>query len=500
MPYHVDSADGKFYVKDDTGKTVGEHNTRKQATEQLRVLYANVPEASDKAASDPGDYLVVEDAEKPSTYHLQVRTNGKPDHRLMGAAWAALHGGYRGNKYAGPDRGAALDKLKKMYEAEDMPIPGEKESKGIIDRVISAFVKEGKRNSSPDGERLQQIHDLAVMNGASCPMIYKEASGRYRWITISSNSYQDRDGEIISQKSLEDDVARADADKSYGPLRWWHMGNPDTSSKAAGSGVDIGDCDFRALHGRMLVESGTFRNETIAAALKERSADLSVSVGFFHPLTEPDTDGVYHNIYVFERSLLPRGKESNRLTALTVKGEQQDMATLKEKWDEFIGLVGADAAQSAMASADQSDKEAQAAGLKFKEQPATAEAKAADEKPGDKPNDAEPDADADDVMIAKMVKALGPHVEKMVKAYMDASQKEAATKEAGLMTFLEQLKAVTEANAAAVKELQGDLPRGLSGGFRASTSDVTILNKETLKDAAQADPLKGFFDGMGLKF
>jgi hypothetical protein len=31
----------------------------------------------------------------------------------MGAAWAALHGGYRGNKYEGPDRSAAIAKLKK---------------------------------------------------------------------------------------------------------------------------------------------------------------------------------------------------------------------------------------------------------------------------------------------------------------------------------------------------------------------------------------------------
>ena len=49
-------------------------------------------------ASDPSDYLVVEDRAKPSTYHLQVRKSGKPDHRLMGAAWAALHGGYRGDR------------------------------------------------------------------------------------------------------------------------------------------------------------------------------------------------------------------------------------------------------------------------------------------------------------------------------------------------------------------------------------------------------------------
>ena len=51
--------------------------------------------------------------------------SGSPNHRLMGAAWAALHGGYRGNKYAGKDKGAALAKLKAVYKSEKMDTPEE---------------------------------------------------------------------------------------------------------------------------------------------------------------------------------------------------------------------------------------------------------------------------------------------------------------------------------------------------------------------------------------
>ena len=76
-------------------------------------------------SSNPSDFLVVEDREKPSTYHLQVKRNGKPDHNLMGAAWAALHSGFRGNKYEGPSKQAALKKLKSLYKSEDMPLPKE---------------------------------------------------------------------------------------------------------------------------------------------------------------------------------------------------------------------------------------------------------------------------------------------------------------------------------------------------------------------------------------
>jgi len=51
--------------------------------------------------------------------------SGKPNHRLMGAAWAALHGGYRGNKYEGKDKTAALVKLKGVYKSEKMELPTE---------------------------------------------------------------------------------------------------------------------------------------------------------------------------------------------------------------------------------------------------------------------------------------------------------------------------------------------------------------------------------------
>jgi hypothetical protein len=69
-------------------------------------------------------YLVAEDPETVTTWHLRVRdVNGDPDHRLMGAAWAALHGGYRGNVYEGPGKTEAIRKLTAMYAAEDMDVP-----------------------------------------------------------------------------------------------------------------------------------------------------------------------------------------------------------------------------------------------------------------------------------------------------------------------------------------------------------------------------------------
>ena len=50
--------------------------------------------------------------------------NGKPDHRLMGAAWAALHGGYRGNEYEGPNKAETISRLTAIYKSEGMDTPG----------------------------------------------------------------------------------------------------------------------------------------------------------------------------------------------------------------------------------------------------------------------------------------------------------------------------------------------------------------------------------------
>jgi len=111
----------------------------------------------------------------------------------------------------------------------------------------------------------------------------------------------------------------------YGPLRWWHMPN-----------VDIGDCDFNAMHGRVLIESGTFRNPAIAIAAAKAAPELEISIGFLHLPTEPDAAGIFHHIRRFERSLVPRGKASNLLTHFSVKETPSMLDTkVKEALDKL---------------------------------------------------------------------------------------------------------------------------------------------------------------------
>lgn len=80
-------------------------------------------------------YLVESNGEKHLPY---TDEDGKPNHRLMGAAWAALHGGYRGNKYEGPNKEEAKKKLKQIYAREGMDTPSEKMER-ITDLVKSSL-------------------------------------------------------------------------------------------------------------------------------------------------------------------------------------------------------------------------------------------------------------------------------------------------------------------------------------------------------------------------
>ncbi len=196
--------------------------------------------------------------------------------------------------------------------------------------------------------------------------VFKDANGRWRWVAISSTAYQDRDGEIVSTKALANDVARADADGKYGPLRWWHVGQPDPLNADApwGKGVDLGWCDFNAMSGRALIESGTFVSEAIGAAVAAKAADLGLSIGFSHPLGQPDAERVFHDIRRFERSLAPKERVSNPFTTLTVSKELR-MDEMKIAALKSLGFTDA-MITNVVAQAQTVEKTAADQGVRFK--------------------------------------------------------------------------------------------------------------------------------------
>lgn len=109
------------------------------------------------------NYLVVENPQESSTWHLRVRDkDGNPDHRLMGAAWAALHGGYRGNEYAGPQKDEAIKKLKALYKAEKMPLPGETAMEARQHALEAALAGENISLTNLQSDVAQRAADIAL--------------------------------------------------------------------------------------------------------------------------------------------------------------------------------------------------------------------------------------------------------------------------------------------------------------------------------------------------
>lgn len=142
--------------------------------------------------------------------------------------------------------------------------------------------------------------------------VYKTAKG-YRWLAISSTAYRDRDGEIVSTKALKQAVENTARRGNFGPLRFWHE-----------PGLDIGTTDYQAVSndGKYLVESGLLDSRVapnIVTAAK--SQDYQMSIGFNHAPTEPDKDGVFHRINIFERSIVPAGRAANAMTLFNIAKE-----------------------------------------------------------------------------------------------------------------------------------------------------------------------------------
>lgn len=203
--------------------------------------------------------------------------------------------------------------------------------------------------------------------------VYKDAAGRARWIAVSTTAYYDRDREVLPIAVLDADSQRMTATGKFGPLRWWHVGQPNALDPTApwGPGVDLGMCDYSAQVGTHRIESGTFYDQAVAERIQQSAKDFELSPGFFHTEDQPGPDGVFQAIHTFERSLVPvrHGRASNLYTALTVKEQRQmkpdEVQRRLKAMGEALGLTPEQVATFAQQIA-QTDKAAAQQGVTFK--------------------------------------------------------------------------------------------------------------------------------------
>ena len=222
-------------------------------------------------------------------------------------------------------------------------------------------------------------------------LVSKAADGAYRWTLISSNSYRDSDGEIVSQKAHEADIERMESTGNYGQLNWEHTyfdvsgDEPvlttirelnfqqyiDMTNAGQLISLDLGDCDTSLMVGKFRVESGTFYDNAVGKSLAESDEQFTVSVEFFN--TGKDADGAYDAVYTFKRSLLSSAvAPANALTGAIIKDADMDW---KRIWN-FRNTVGDDVALATLEAVDGLDARAVMAAIESKEKEMGVEEKA----------------------------------------------------------------------------------------------------------------------------
>lgn len=198
-----------------------------------------------------------------------------------------------------------------------------KATMGILTQFKEKFNKK-RANKHNKGSGYKESH-----------MVVKEESGRYRWLTVASSGYQDKDGQWVTKAGLQNFAERFMANQKETtvgviPLRpndkpvvyrAWHIGEPNPVTKEAGPGLDLGYADFAAFEDGHLILSGLFFDETVGAAFARTQKEWGDSIGFFHPPTEPNAQKEFRQIDVFEVSALPMGRASNPFTSTLIVQE-----------------------------------------------------------------------------------------------------------------------------------------------------------------------------------
>jgi hypothetical protein len=205
--------------------------------------------------------------------------------------------------------------------------------------------------------------------------VFKDAKGQYRWVGVSSSAAQDADGETVSLKALQEDVARKDITREFGSLNWWH------------TPIKIGMCDFNAMDGPLLVESGTFVNDQVAEhlgkAIKNGVLQPGLSLEFEHNEPGPQVlpGRVFKTINKKDRALLPSVKASNLLTSFKVYSlksaaladKEVKQMIPKEKLEELERILPPELLSGLLEGNQTAIKMAIAANHSFKEMTAVAE-------------------------------------------------------------------------------------------------------------------------------
>jgi hypothetical protein len=310
---------------------------------------------------------------------------------------------------------------------------------------------------------VEAVKDILNPQSDGAFTVQKDLNGKWRWMATFTNNFKDRDGEIISEKALDDYIERVNSGLIPLPELW--LGHIE--------GTKHGQSDMVFGVGSFVTAVGSFDDTPDAVKAidfyKKNASKVSLSHGFTFP-SWGLKNGIYDVVNVFEISVLPAPLvASNPFTEFEVNNMKQ----ISPEQQTALSLVfGKDKVDTIIESRRQQSEEIKAAGVAFKdfaEVPAT-------ETATDTPETVEVDAVkpmAD--LVSDLIEAQGELLSvltaqgKAIKAMQESS----ATKEAATVTEKAALAAEVATLKAQVDKLTAELALTPVRASEAKATQVT---------------------------
>lgn len=306
--------------------------------------------------------------------------------------------------------------------------------------------------------------------------VFEDEEGNVRWISFSSNAFEDREHELFTTKALEEAVEYADKEDKRGPLLLYHIPT-----------AEVGQCDFQAVQGRFLIESGTFNDTPMGQKaldyLMNTDEEHQVSIGYTYQDGD-EKDGQYDWLRFRERSICPSGTAANPWTEFSLVGDKE----MNDNKKSFLTKVlGQELADGVIAKADTKTKELEGAGVRHKEM----------------------SVDETEAYLRQLAKSMNVDPDEMIKAAKAMNTKEeetaAATEEkpvfdveasfrelTGLVAEIGEAVQGLQTEVKAIKEAEAEksvLPRLTVVGGGASERGDNIISQDKAKEMGiEGDP------------
>lgn len=203
--------------------------------------------------------------------------------------------------------------------------------------------------------------------------VFKGTDGAWHWHAVFTNNFEDREGEILTEKAHDNYITRVDMGLVPMPvLMGWHT-----------PGTEHGEADMLWRSGHFVHAVGHFDDSPIAekaiAFYRKHVGKIKMSHGFVAP--EWAFDGKHYDDYnTIEITTLPPYAAANPYTSFEeLKTMQKEMSDEKRRYLE--GLAGKEAATKIIADSEQRGKALEELKVEYKDHAAVTPSQPAEVKP-----------------------------------------------------------------------------------------------------------------------